>query len=824
MINFDKLAVGNSQNSVINPRELFSALPNKNKKYQYLRDVQAEVLQRWFKDRAHRDLVLKMNTGSGKTIVGLLLLKSCLNEGKGPALFVVSDSVLVQQVVEEAANIGIDVTTEPNSIDYKTSKSICVVNIYKLMNGRSVFGVNDEKIKIGSVVIDDAHSCVETIESQFTLQIEGNNPAYNKILKLFRDDLDQQSRVGVVEVESQDSTKNMLVPYWAWQDKVDSVIQYIREGLDCDDRLHFNWNLIKDNIDLCRCVIGGGQVEISPYIIPINVISSFNNASRRIFMSATLCNDNILSTHLDIDIDSVSVITPEYANDIGDRMIVVPQIINPDITEDKIREYLSRKSSEVNIVAIVPSHHRSRLWGSYSDCIVTQDNFNEKINEIKTGKICGLTIIVNKYDGIDLPGDSCRILILDGLPDVRRKIDKLEQSMLVKSDLFLSKLVQRIEQGMGRGVRSNDDYCVVFLMGVALVNALYANNSLNMLSEATRTQISLSRELSDQISKLGITEINNLINYSLSRDSGWVGAAKARMATLRYNNELNIDELSVARRSAYNSASCGNYNEAITLLQSISDRENSSIVKGYILMQVAEYANFVDKVNSQNILNSAKRLNRHVLKPKDGVIYSRIDAYREEQATRCLTRFREEQENKNRFKIEMDSLIDNLQFSTVSARDFERSLQEIGTAIGFATQRPDNEFGEGPDVLFNTFASEYVFFECKNEATGETISKKYCDQLSGQVNWLESKYGICKYTPIIVHPSNTIDKGAAPHPKMLVMNGERLSAFRAELKKFFVALIRSQSLTSDGVARLLNEYYLSRERFIHKFTTPYKAA
>ena len=40
-----------------------------------------------------------MNTGSGKTVVGLIMLQSCLNENKGPAIYVVPDNYLVNQVL-----------------------------------------------------------------------------------------------------------------------------------------------------------------------------------------------------------------------------------------------------------------------------------------------------------------------------------------------------------------------------------------------------------------------------------------------------------------------------------------------------------------------------------------------------------------------------------------------------------------------------------------------------------------------------------------------------------------------------------------------------
>ena len=60
--------------------------------------------------------------------------------------------------------------------------------------------------------------------------------------------------------------------------------------------------------------------------------------------------------------------------------------------------------------------------------------------------------MINKYDGVDLPDEACRILVVDGLPDVRRLIDRREQAILGSSDRYRSRQVQRIEQGMGRGI------------------------------------------------------------------------------------------------------------------------------------------------------------------------------------------------------------------------------------------------------------------------------------------------------------------------------------------------------------------------------------
>ncbi len=59
-----------------------------------------------------------MNTGSGKTVVALLILQSCLNEGIGPAMYVVPDKYLVEQVISQAKELGIKVIDSETDLDY----------------------------------------------------------------------------------------------------------------------------------------------------------------------------------------------------------------------------------------------------------------------------------------------------------------------------------------------------------------------------------------------------------------------------------------------------------------------------------------------------------------------------------------------------------------------------------------------------------------------------------------------------------------------------------------------------------------------------------
>ena len=85
-IKFDEL-LDDDEAAVIDPRDIFLTL-NRDKKFAFPRDIQTEVMKAWFEQRNNPDTVVKLNVGSGKTLVGLLLLQSSLNEDIRPAIYI----------------------------------------------------------------------------------------------------------------------------------------------------------------------------------------------------------------------------------------------------------------------------------------------------------------------------------------------------------------------------------------------------------------------------------------------------------------------------------------------------------------------------------------------------------------------------------------------------------------------------------------------------------------------------------------------------------------------------------------------------------------
>ena len=104
VVDFDEMRRAKAKAPPTSPREIFTRLP----KPAGLNDLyasQAEVLDGWYKRRAEKDLVLKLPTGGGKTLVGLLIGQSALNEKKGPVAYFAPTTQLVSKLSIKALSM-----------------------------------------------------------------------------------------------------------------------------------------------------------------------------------------------------------------------------------------------------------------------------------------------------------------------------------------------------------------------------------------------------------------------------------------------------------------------------------------------------------------------------------------------------------------------------------------------------------------------------------------------------------------------------------------------------------------------------------------------
>ena len=824
MLDFKKIINENKINNIINPREIFMSLPNR--KYDYPRDVQTEVWKQWMEKREEKDIIIKMNTGSGKTIVGLIILLSCIREDKKPAMYVVPNKFLMKQVIKEAESLGIPVTENSDDVSFITGEKILITNIYKLVNGKTVFGKrsNGNNLKIGSILIDDVHACINDIESQYTIEIENCESTYNRIYKIFEEDIKKQYPNRVIDISNGVPGVNILVPYWAWQDKSTEIYKIITEDNENTD-VQMKLPLFRDYFHLCNCVISSEKIEISPKSININEIEGFKRAERRIYMSATIVAIDSLISKCGIKNYPNNVIKPQYSDDMGERFIIFPQIINKEITDDEIKYKLKKMSEQYNVVVITPSDIRRSYWEDVADISVDKYNLEEVVENLKSGHL-GLIVMSNKYEGIDLPNKACEILVIDGIPNSKRKYDEIEQQMIGNSDKILNKKIQLIEQGMGRGVRSSGDYCAVVLMGQGLVSTLYADGYMEKMSNITKNQIKLSDQIAKQLANKSIDEIFDSLEYCLKRNQDWITTSKSILSQIEYKDEIEESNIENVLTECFELAKHEQYSECTKLLEELINCQEDNEVKGYLKMQLAEYYNFIDRAESQEILKSAYNLNNKITKPISGINFKKDTNKINRQVENIINLIDKYNQDFNNLIIKLNAILSNLIFLEGTSKSFEKAIKDVGEFIGIESERPEEETGIGPDNLYWIDKEYAMIIECKNEVKEDkNICKHDCNQLNGSYEWYKREYektdieGI----PIMIHPSNIYNRECTPNKKTRIITEAELNSLKDNIDKFIKELSKQQNYKDrNNIEKLLNNHMLSGRNLLEKYTTAYK--
>lgn len=98
-------------------------------------------------------------------------------------------------------------------------------------------------------------------------------------------------------------------------------------------------------------------------------------------------------------------------------MILIPDLMPFPSSRDHIHQLLKwssdNKLGSVVLTASDPSASQWNQIGTVAKGSVEVDNL---VGALQNGNWFGPAIFSNRYDGIDLPGNSCRLLVMSGLP------------------------------------------------------------------------------------------------------------------------------------------------------------------------------------------------------------------------------------------------------------------------------------------------------------------------------------------------------------------------------------------------------------------------
>ncbi|PPF45984.1 DEAD/DEAH box helicase [Pseudoclavibacter sp. AY1F1] len=811
------------------PRDIFDALPSRP--WPRLRLEQGEVLKLWHERRAQRDIVIKQNTGGGKTVAGLLIAQSSLNEAVGPAVYLAPDTYLASQALHEGERLGLSVTDNARSADFRAGRSILVTTFQKVVNGQSVFGVvggSRSVTNIGTIVVDDAHSALAITEKQFKVSVPASSPVYDAMFRLFNDSLRDQGEAAWKGVREGQVGATIRVPFWSWNGQqlaVRNILDaaYSEADGQASSWLYYSWPLVSQVLHLCAATVTGREFEIRPPCSPIELIPAFANARRRVYLTATLSDDSVLVTDFGANPKDIErPVTPERASDLGDRLILAPLSINPSVVEDSVRALVKDfsvgawgdgegVSRPVNVVVLVPSDKRAKLWSAYADRVCYVEDLPDLVAQLKSGEQLGVTVLVNKYDGVDLPGEACRLLVVDGVPFPLSPSESRMAAALRGTETYAARQTQKIEQGMGRGVRDAEDYCAVLLLGSELALSLTSPHMREHYSAATRIQIDLSLDLADMIKNEGLEHVRQALGVFLRREPAWLEASRGATAGVEYDQVSVVHEVERARRRAFDLARAGQFYEATQVVLD-GARALTPLEQGWYHEEAAAYAAHFDSNRSQEILRNARLNNIHALLPVTAVPIAKLrPSARQAQALHGY--LSATYANSVELELGFASVLDSIVFDAEQVEAAEQAFMDLGLHLGFAADRPDKRYGTGPDVVWALPDDQALVIELKSGVTRHDarIIKSEVDQVAGHLNWCAENFGEeITLRPVLVHPSASHMPNATPPSGLRMLTPDAVENLKDRVKSFSRAAAADENwLSVDKLRELLAQHGLT---------------
>jgi hypothetical protein len=818
------------------PLALFESLDRKAT-HTILRPVQQEALELLRDRQDERDLVMKLSTGAGKTTIGLVYLYACMRASQRPAVYLCPTTQLVAQVLGEAQNLGIPAVEYPKGqphpgVDALHGEAIVVCTYDKLFNAKTTFERHDVQLHPYAIVLDDAHAGIEEVRESFTLAISasGNKDAYEAVLKELEPVCAPFMLSTWAFIKEGKFDSAMEVPYWLWATITDRVRAAIDPHVD-DPPFCFVWPYLRDLIRWCRCVVSGAGIEIVPLAIPVDLVPPYDLADRRLYMSATLSDDSALVRDLACSAAAaLNPIVPPSDAGVGERMVLAPTLIDPELDRSWVMQWCSELAKGASVVVLSSSEKHAREWIEHGAEIVLGGDVDGAVQELKRKgtKARGLVAFAQRYDGVDLPDDACRVLVLDGMPQGSGIVETLDHEDIGRPGGALEKWVHRVEQGMGRAVRSHADFAVVILAGQEITHFVARADVRERLGDGTRAQLDLARELMKMVQEAArdsstATAVKKMAQQCLGRDAGWKKfydqkVRKTSRIGSRTPNEHAI-RLAEAEREAFDNARANDAGSAAEIIdRAITAHVQGDTFKGWFMQEEANYLFAANPERAIELQRQAFKKNRKLLLPPSGVQVRRPAAERlvaPAVVQAWLSKFAEG----NGAIVEFHMIRSKLSFAA-STDQFEQGMLELADLIGAGGSRPEKEFGRGPDDLWEWPDADWVI-ECKTERQ-HALPKGDGEQLLAAEQWHKETAPERKCVPVVVSRIVNPEPDAYFPDGTRVITPEKLDELLANVERFVAELGGQLPLfrSVDRIREALRRHHLNDDEFANRYTVP----
>ena len=526
-----KFKLSSTENTNFNtPQQMFDDY--KNRTIDSIFNYQSDMIDLYLKEEKDvKDIALELPTGTGKTLIGVLIGEFRRRKNKEKILYLCPNKQLVNQTVRHSTeDYGIKATafngkvkdySPADKLAFTRAETIAVAPYSSLFNSNPFFADAD------IIIFDDAHSGESYVASNWTINIdrEKDRELYFTLADNFQTYLEKELYERMLSPSSEaDKYWFDMIPNLNMVSQSFTISKIFNDYISKvpDTQIRYAWSMLQSHINSCNIFISCGEIVIRPFIPPTLDFSPFKNAKQRIYMSATLGKSGELERSFGVpEIKKLPMVKDWENKTIGRRFFMFPLA---SFTDDKLEKVLLAIINKVNRSLIIVNDDRTQsIFKELVEKDTEREVFTAKDIEfskkdfIESDK--AVAIIANRFDGIDFPNEECRMEILFDLQSATHIQEKFLTTRMCSTVLFAERIRTRLVQALGRCTRGNTDYAAVCIVGDDLMNALISPKQLNQFNPELQAELQFG--LDNSTGHSSIEEYLELLDLFLNNRNEW---------------------------------------------------------------------------------------------------------------------------------------------------------------------------------------------------------------------------------------------------------------------------------------------------------------
>ncbi|BDN85427.1 DEAD/DEAH box helicase (plasmid) [Mycobacterium pseudoshottsii] len=431
---------------------------------------QGDVLRAYAqKHQDTADIALELPTGTGKTLPGLLIAEWVRRKAAGPVLYATPTKQLARQVLATAHAEGVPArllvgshlhwnVTDHSDVD--GGEAIAITTYSSIFNSRPKLPVPN------LIVFDDAHAGEQFVGEHYSVEIRRyeDEPAYLAVLdalRPFMSGLQIQRLQGVPDPGAHHQVRLILPAVKPGAPaRLDTTLSNL------GDSYKFDFAMIRSGLAACCVYVSYGGIQIRPMIPPTFQNSVFSSARQRVYLSATLgAGGELERTFGRAEIVRMPLPTKTPPRS-GRRLFIFPDLVKGGdavgLAKDVVA--ITNKALVLSQTSSEKTEDAARSLAGRGVAVFGKDSVEHGLAVFAQAPT-GVLGLANRYDGMDLPGEDCRIVVLDGRPDTVSLQEKFLSERVKATAALAERVRTRIVQGAGRCTRGPNDYAIVVVLG-----------------------------------------------------------------------------------------------------------------------------------------------------------------------------------------------------------------------------------------------------------------------------------------------------------------------------------------------------------------------